>query len=449
MKKIILIVILYFTFNFDIYAQQIDLVENEDDTGKNYKKRVLETVELDFLSSYYEQDGDNAAVSGGIGTEDLQDVTGTIIVSIPINDDDVLVIDAGVSAYTSASSSNVNPFDRRNSEADAFVASSGESKSDVWSSFSAAYSHSSNDRNKIWSGNVSYSTEYDYTSIGAGASFTRLFNEKNTELSFRASAYFDQWSLLYPVELRSFGLRGEEDDDEKFDISQYQITGNPDYSPDVTPLLSNKRNSYAVGLGFSQILSKKIQASLTMDIVMQQGQLSTPFQRVCFQDIEDSFIENFHLADDIERLPNSRLKFALGGRLNYYLNEYLALRSFYRFYTDNWNLLSHTVSIELPIKIMMGQFTFYPSYRFYNQSAIEYFAPYNQHQSTSEFYTSDYDLSKYHAHQLGFGIGYNNIYGTAKIWKLELKGVDIKFYKYDRNSSFRSYLVTAGLKFRL
>lgn len=440
---------LYFAFTLGIYAQQIDKKVNKNKTDKKYKKRVLETVELDLLSSYYEQDGDNAAVSGGIGTEEIQDATSTIIVSIPLNDDDILVIDAGISAYTSASSSNVNPFDRRNTEADAFVASSGESQSDVWSSFSAAYSHSSDDRNKIWSGNLSFSTEYDYTSIGAGASFTRLLNEKNTELSFRASAFFDQWSLLYPAELRSFGLRGEEDEDENFDISKYQITGNPNYSPEVTPLLGNKRNSYAVGLGFSQILSKKLQASLAMDIIMQQGQLSTPFQRVYFQDIEDSFIENFHLADDIERLPDSRIKFALGGRLNYYINEYLALRSFYRFYKDDWNLSSHTTSLELPIKIMMGQFTFYPSYRFYNQTAIKYFAPYNEHQSTSEFYTSDFDLSKYHSHQLGFGVSYNNIYGTAKLWKLELKGVDIKFYKYDRNSTFRSYLVTAGFKFRL
>lgn len=96
--------------------------QTAQDSTKVYKKRVLESVEVDFLSSYYTQDGDNAAVSGGIGTEELTDVTGTFVVSIPLNDDDVLTIDAGVSAYTSASSSNVGPFDG-GGQADPFQAS--------------------------------------------------------------------------------------------------------------------------------------------------------------------------------------------------------------------------------------------------------------------------------------------------------------------------------------
>ena len=107
------------------YAQQ------DQDGVKTYKKRVLETAEVDFLTSYYSQDGDNAAVSGGLGTEELTDFTGTFVVSIPLNDDDVLTIDAGVSAYTSASSSNVDPFDG-GQPADPFVASSGASSSDTW-----------------------------------------------------------------------------------------------------------------------------------------------------------------------------------------------------------------------------------------------------------------------------------------------------------------------------
>jgi len=136
------------------YAQQTQ------DSVKTYKKRVLETTEVDFLTSYYSQDGDNAAVSGGLGTEELTDFTGTFIVSIPLNDDDVLTIDAGVSAYTSASSSNVGPFDG-GEPADPFVASSGASSSDTWASLSGSYSHSSDDRNTIVSGKLSVSREYD------------------------------------------------------------------------------------------------------------------------------------------------------------------------------------------------------------------------------------------------------------------------------------------------
>ena len=103
MKKLIIL--------FCVFAFAKGYTQTGEDDTKVYKKRVLETTEVDFLTSYYSQDGDNAAVSGGVGTEELTDVTGAFVVSIPLNADDVLTIDAGISAYTSASSSNIDPFD--------------------------------------------------------------------------------------------------------------------------------------------------------------------------------------------------------------------------------------------------------------------------------------------------------------------------------------------------
>jgi hypothetical protein len=91
---------------------------------------VLETIEIDYLSSYYVQNGDNAAVTGGIADEALTDAEATIIVSIPMNNDDVLTTDASLSAYTSATSSNINQFDG-SGPADPFTDSSRASASEV------------------------------------------------------------------------------------------------------------------------------------------------------------------------------------------------------------------------------------------------------------------------------------------------------------------------------
>lgn len=52
--------------------------ETEDST-KIYKKRVLETAEVDLISSYYSQNGDNAAVTGGIGDENMTDFATTFL----------------------------------------------------------------------------------------------------------------------------------------------------------------------------------------------------------------------------------------------------------------------------------------------------------------------------------------------------------------------------------
>lgn len=428
MRKIFLPLLIFFVA-ISGFAQ-----ENQKDSVNTYKKRILETAEVEFLTSYYTQDGDNAAVSGGLGSEKLDDITATFIVSIPLNDDDVLTVDVGISAYTSASSSNIDPFDG-DKPADPFQASSGASSGDLWASLAGTYTHSSDDRNDIWNAKISVASEYDYFSLGLGGGYTKLFNEKNTELSINANIYIDTWKPEYPVELSATNL------------SQYgTITGNTNYNPLFTEFSNKNRNSYSAGFTFSQILSKRLQVALMADFVNQRGLLSMPFQRVYFSDVADSFIENFQLADAIEKLPDNRTKLAVSGRMNYYINEIFALRTYYRYYLDDWGINSHTASVELPIKIS-DKFTLYPSYRYYDQTAIDYFAPYEQHLSSEKFYTSDYDLSKYSANQYGFGITYTDIFAKAHINKFGLKSVDLKFNQYERNSGLNAIIVTAGLKF--
>lgn len=437
-KSYNLLIITLFFLGATVYAQ--DVPKNSTD----YTPRVLETTEIDFLSSYYSQDGNNAAVTGGLGTEELTDVTAAFIISIPLSDDDILTIDTGISAYTSASSSNINPFDKR--PADPFTAATGASRDDTWYNLTAAYSKSSDDRNTNWSAKVSFSTEYDYSSFGFGGSYSKLLNEKNTEISINANVFLDKWNAIYPYELRPFAPGGLGLDD--FLFRENTITGNPDYDPDFTVFSNEKRNSYALGLSLSQIISKNIQGSFLVDLVQQNGLLSTPFQRVYFEDVEDSFIDNFHLADDIERLPDKRFKVALGTRVNFYINEFFVLRSFYRFYTDDWGITSHTASLEIPIKIV-DKWTLYPAYRFYYQSSVDYFAFYNQHNSQQRYYTSDFDLSQYSANQYGIGVNYTDIFTRLRLWKIGLKSIDLRYNYYHRNTGLSAGIISGGLKFQV
>ena len=408
--------------------------EELTETADIYKTRVLESAEVDFLMSYYNQDGDNAAVTGGIGTEKLTDLAPTIVVSIPLNEDDILILDGQISAYTSASSSNVNPFDG-NGTPDPFVETSGASASEVWINGTGTYTHNSDDRNKIWSAKLSLSSEYDYLSVGFGGSYNRLFNQKNTEVGLSGNIYLDKWNPIYPYELRPFLSNGNN-----------RSTFNPNYNPDVEAFTKLGRNSYSAGLFLSQILSKKLQGSVSVDYILQKGLLSMPLQRVYFSDTESFMVGNFRLADDIERLPDSRSKIAVGGRLNYYLTQFLTVRSFYRYYTDDWGILSNTASIELPVKIG-GSFTVYPSFRYYDQTAADYFAPYAEHVSTDAYYTSDYDLSKFSSTQFGFGLSYTDIFTKAHLGNFGVKSIDLKYHRYERNTAFSANLFSFGVHF--
>ncbi|WP_350290699.1 DUF3570 domain-containing protein [uncultured Croceitalea sp.] len=423
MKKLFFILVCIL-FNIVLHAQQ-------DNTS--YTKKVLEASELDVLFSYYSQDGQNAAVTGGEGTEELTDATSTLVLRMPLNADDVLTVDVGLSAYTSASSSNVNPLDGSNPNVSPFDASSGESRKDLLAYFNPTYQHSSDDRNNIWSANAYVSNEYDYFSIGFGGSYAKLFNERNTEISISGRVFLDSWNSQYPIELR----QGFFDD---------RITGTGIYAPNFSEFTDEKRNTYSVSLSFSQILNKKLQGSLFVDLVSQNGLLSTPFQRVYFGDTNDFFIDDFQLADAIEQLPDSRFKIPVGGRLNYYLSDAIVVRSYYRFYYDDWGITSHTANIEAPIKLN-DKFTLYPSYRYYTQTAADYFYAKEDALSTFEFYTSDYDLSNYQANQLGFGVQYKDIFNSARVFFFGLQTINLRYSYYDRSDGLNASIFTLGTTF--
>lgn len=460
--------------------------QESDSTSVAYKKRVLEGIEVDFLVSYYKQNGVHSSVSGGIGSEKLTDLASNIVVAIPLNEDDVLTADMGISAYTSASSSNINPFnasgasgggddddddddDRANPigpYGTPWQASSGASAQDALGTFVVNYSHSSDDRNLIWNADVAFSNEYDYTSIGFGGGISKLFNSKNSEVNVKGNVYLDQWRPIYPTELHEYAQYGNNFLNEGFfqgvTILDENGIASTNYLPsDFESWKTTNRNSYSASFGFSQVATKKMQFSVFFDVLYQEGMLSTSYHRVYFADKANYYIGEaqyipvyettqntgvYQLADDIERLPGTRFKLPFGGRLNYYLNERSTIRTYYRYYWDDWGITSHTASIELPIKLT-DKFTVFPMYRYYVQVASKYFATFETHLSTEKYYTSDYDLSTFNANQYGFGIGYSDILTNTKIWKFGLKSMDLRFNHYDRNDGLNANIVTFGIKF--
>lgn len=493
MRRIILLVICGVSWYLGASAQ-------EADSTKAYKKRVLESTEVDLLMSLYNQDGTHSPVNGGIGTEKLTNSTPTIVVSMPLSDSDVLTIDAGISAYTSASSSNINPFMSVSSNLKSgsifnttgasrggstpvytnttttttpskpygspWIASSGASHSDVLKAVHADYSHSSDSRNLIWGSNVSFSKEYDYTSYGFGGNLTGLFNEKNTEIGLKGSVFLDTWKPIYPTELREYHDYGSTFQSNGYFkgvtiMNQSGATSTAYLPSGFKEWDQNGRDSYTLSLFLSQIITQKLQMALFFDVVSQQGSLSTPYHRIYFADKPNYYIgyasyipyytspDNkvvYQLADEIERLPSSRLKFPAGVRLNYYLNETFVLRSYYRYYIDDWGLKAHTVNFDLPIKLSQS-FSLTPSYRYYSQNQVDYFAPFDTHLSTEKYYTSDYDLAKFTSNQYSIAMNYTDIFTGLKISKMGFKNLNLKYSHYSRSDGLSANIFSVGLKF--
>ncbi|MEO0898852.1 MAG: DUF3570 domain-containing protein [Bacteroidota bacterium] len=358
-------------------------------------------IDINILFNYYEQDGIHSAVTGGLGTEELKDRAAKLVVHIPVDTATSIDIQGSINQYTSASTDNI----------DSYVSSA--SIKDAHATLTFGYSKFILPNRLSWNAFVGGGIESDYISSSFGGGITLSSKDQNQELSLGVQVFLDTWIVIFPEELRV---------------------------PGMVSLPTDKRRSYNFSATFSQVINRKLQASLTSDLVYQTGLLSTPFHRVYFQDEE---------LPDIERLPSNRYKFPVGLRLNYFPLDFLVVRGYYRFYYDTYDILAHTFGLEIPLK--PGPFTsFYPFGRYHYQRAAKYFAPYGIHLREQEFYTSDYDLSGFQSLKVGMGIRYAPLYGLLRFKRGPgkvgmLKSVDIRGSYYWRSDGLRAWSVGMDL----
>src|SRR4051794_5877417 len=107
MKKLWLSVIGMYVSVLSAFSQ------NTAATDTGYKQRRLTFQEANFVSSYYSQNGNNSAVTGGIGTEKLTDFSNTLDIKLSMYDKKYrkhsFTGEIGIDHYTSASSDQIDP----------------------------------------------------------------------------------------------------------------------------------------------------------------------------------------------------------------------------------------------------------------------------------------------------------------------------------------------------
>lgn len=366
-----------------------------------YKSRKLKIEEINLVSGYYQQDGNNSAVTGGIGTEHLTDLANTFDLTVSRYGRKSYIkhqynFELGVDTYTSASSDKIDP---------STISSASMSDIRIYPSLSW---NIENEQKRTNMGIVaSFSNEYDYTSVGGGLNFSKSSKDKNTEVAVKLQAFLDTWKVIYPIELRGG-----------------------------SNLLSRSpRNSFSASFAVSQVINKRLQALVMLDPTYQEGLLATKYQRVYFT---DNTVQS-------ETLPESRYKLPIGLRLNYFLGDRIILRSFYRYYTDNWGIKANTFELETPVKITPFV-SLSPVYRFYNQSQADYFAPYAEHKISESYFTSDYDLSKFNSNFFGLGIRLAPPKGLLGLD--HLKSMELRYGHYSRTNGLNSNIISMALKIK-
>jgi hypothetical protein len=87
-----------------------------------------------------------------------------------------------------------------------------------------------------------------------------------------------------------------------------------------------------------------------------------------------------------------------------------------------------------------------PYYRYYTQTAADYFAAYGVHKLSDQYYTSDYDLSKLNSNMVGTGIRImppHGVFGIQSWASLELR-----YGHYMRSNGLNSNTITLYAKFK-
>ncbi|MBS1915349.1 MAG: DUF3570 domain-containing protein [Bacteroidetes bacterium] len=412
---------------------------SQDSTRGNslYKPQKLKLDEVNLVSSYYNQTAGKSAVMGGRpdskGIGNVTDLANGIdlkFVSWDLHQrKNSLTAGIGVDYHTAASQ--------------AYVDSNGKSRNNGLRVYPTLDWTIENEKKGTEFGiGAYYSAEHNYYhSIGLNTSFSKKTNN-NGEFGVKLTGYFDQIKMIRPSE---FSSTDSVKTISSTDSVVYVTTASGRTTAIVynngqvvskarTQLPSKARDTYTAEFSFSQVINTRMQASIVMDLVYQSGFLGLPFHRVFLNDGKDT----------VENLPSQRFKLPIGFRLNYFLGDNIILRAYYRFYIDNWGLKSHTASLEVPVKITPF-FSLSPFYRYYVQTAVNYFAAYEQHTAQEKYYTSNYALAAFTAQSFGMGV---RIAPPKGLLLKSLSMLELRYSHYMQTTDLTSDIISLNLKFK-
>jgi hypothetical protein len=98
----------------------------------------------------------------------------------------------------------------------------------------------------------------------------------------------------------------------------------------------------------------------------------------------------------------------------------------------------------VPVKLTPF-FSVTPFYRYYTQSAANYFAAYEQHKTTDTYYTSNYALSAFNSHFFGAGI---RVAPPKGLFNSHLSSLELRFGHYTQTTDLVSNVVSLHLQFK-
>ena len=166
------------------------------------------------------------------------------------------------------------------------------------------------------------------------------------------------------------------------------------------------------GIGLTQILTQNLIATLNVETVTEEGYLNNPYRSVRFVNANDQLGRGFSYEG--ENYPNTRTGNAVGLRARYFLPYRAAIEGEYRFFTDTWDIESHTASLSYihPWK----DFVFTGKYRWHDQTGAHFYRDIFPRAQATNFRGRDKELSPLTSHTVKLQVAYEFISDDGNDW---------------------------------
>lgn len=240
--------------------------------------------------------------------------------------------------------------------------------------------------NRNWTGvyGAYVSREFDYTSVGGSATFSRDTDDRNRTYTAGLALSYDMVSPVggAPVGMSPMPVPGKK-----------QIS-NEDDTKTVVDLL----------FGITQVLDRKSLLQLNYTIGTNNGYLTDPYKILSVVDNNTGLIVN---QDPylFENRPDSRLSQSLYAKYVHQFNEDVIYLT-YRYFWDDWDITSHTVDLRYRYELGGGHYL-QPHARYSLQSKADFYKPYltDLEVGTTQIASADYRLGDMTTTTLGLLYG--------------------------------------------
>ena len=227
---------------------------------------------------------------------------------------------------------------------------------------------------------------------------------------------------------------------DQLDVSLGGSYGWDDIAPlanDNTSSAGDRKTTVHLNAVATQVLTPTTMVRVGVEDNLVDGLQHNPYRRV--------YAGGTSVPENHPRTRDRRDAFV---KLNQYLPNRSSVKLDYRFYADDWGVLSHETCTQLSQYLTHGMFAQY-EYRYYTQTAADFYRPeYATTGGIGGYLTGDYRLGPLSSHLFGVTLNFDLASLAADTPALRRFNLSLDYERYFNSNNYSADILETGIDFR-